>query len=1302
MRNLSQSKAAILLTLLAFLAVATLPAAAQSISGVIAGGVFDRQSQPLPGATITVANRETGRTYQASSDESGHYRVPEISPGSYTVTVEFPGMETVKHTDVTVDLDVVTFEDFYLGVAVQQTTIEVKSTAPATDATDATLRYDFSTTQIQNLPVLTRDINNLALLAPGAVSVRTFSFASTLVPFSVNGSRGRDNNFIIDSVDNNEPLFGGAATQFTNTDVFAEFTVLTHDQDAEFGRNTGGTINVITKSGSNNMHGSGFWFGQDGKFNALTRAEGPLGAHLTSSPTSYENQAGVTLGGPIKKDHTFYFLSYQWDRARADLSSVFPVLSTLPDSAGLTTLKAMPSSPTLTAYLATPSVTKVQSEGGNCFEVPAPTGFSAPNPCLLTPTAVDGVTYNVFNVPKANIFDVHDQEASGRLDQKMGNRNDLYGRYLFDDLITPNAPLSTAGDVAFSDLGLLPDAKLLTKQRTQSGVLDERFYGVKFLNELRFSYSRIAQGIGAFDEPLSVRNNMPSVTVEDTFSQGGLSNNSNTTPISYENNFPSAGNRFTIGQNSSPSTFRSNIYQVQENFSLIHGRNNFKFGGDFVRTDSGLNSLPSNLGQYVFGALGTSCDVAGSGSSTACQTESEESACQSNPTLCGLTSFLADQPGTPSVTIQHLTRGSNELALRTYDQAVFFQDTVQIRPTLSIDAGVRYEIYGNPIGGLHSLYPTIVPGVTSYKKNFGPRVGFAWAPTPQIVLRGGYGIQYNPIIFEIPLSMWQSGPISPTVVTVSPGAASLVGSQSGTTLSKTVLQPTGTFPSAPFPNAAAALAAMNTGVKSCGPDSTTTGTYPNPTTTVPALGVTIAGNVPVGNCASEFNVAPTLRNPYVQNYSLGAQWEFSPSWLAEVSFVGAKGTQLFLRRDNMNPLGGWATNSLCTGLSVSNIGCLNPRPDPTHGDITDVTNAGASTYNALQASLTKRYVRSRAGDLTFTASYTWSHMIDNASDFFGPSFQFLAATVGANSNGTSKVQGDFASAFYDSAESQGLQSIDAITPLAQDPNNLAAEKGNSTFDRRQRFASSYLWEPFPTRGVALRGWQLNGIITYQSGQPFSPLNGTPTGACADAFGEGVLTNDRPSISNPRAPLSSVALLTASNCTIAVGTPPTQAYMDISGNPIDPANAHFVQEPLGTRPGQTFSVGSETFKAGSAGRNSLIGPSLAEWDAALMKNFHIGETKVLQFRWEVYDALNHQNPGFTIGNVFAANAQPTESYAFSQSRTPASVTGVIPENAIDATVLTQTSSGPTKTNTFLSQRFMNTSARTMQFGVKFTF
>ena len=231
---------AALLILTMALGVASV-ARAQTISGVIAGTVRDPQGGPLVTASVSVNNPATGRTYQASTDANGYYRIPEVPPGVYVVEAELGGYQTERHKDVRVSVNRVTVEDFALKIPPKTEVVEVTSAAPMSDTTSPTLTATFPEREVAELPILSRDVNNLGLLAAGVSSVRTFSFASTLVPFAVNGSRGRDNNFIIDSVDNNEPLFGGAATQFTNTDIFAEYTILTLQTKPEFGRNSGAT-----------------------------------------------------------------------------------------------------------------------------------------------------------------------------------------------------------------------------------------------------------------------------------------------------------------------------------------------------------------------------------------------------------------------------------------------------------------------------------------------------------------------------------------------------------------------------------------------------------------------------------------------------------------------------------------------------------------------------------------------------------------------------------------------------------------------------------------------------------------------------------------------------------------------------------------------------------------------------------------------------------------------------------------------------------------------------------------------------
>jgi len=381
-----------------------------------------------------------------------------------------------------------------------------------------------------------------------------------------------------------------------------------------------------------------------------------------------------------------------------------------------------------------------------------------------------------------------------------------------------------------------------------------------------------------------------------------------------------------------------------------------------------------------------------------------------------------------------------------------------------------------------------------------------------------------------------------------------------------------------------------------------------------------------------------------------------------------------------NPRGGWQIQSPCvTPPCATSL----PRLNPNRGEITTITNGSRSNYHSLQLSATKRF--SHAGfinGLALTAAYTFSHLIDNASEIFGPDvrrvrdFRFLR---------------------------QNAEPIEVITPFAQNPNDTRrAERGNSSFHRRHRVAVSFLWAlPSPSSQIgraALGGWELSGIFTAQSGQPFNPLNSF--GACTDAGGDGVLTNDRPSIGDPKAPLNRVALVADPACvSIAPGPQSPTGYLDSSGSPIDPATAHFVQVPLGVKPGTTFRVGSASFVGGSAGRNILTGPRVANFDLAVIKNVKIRDRLTFQFRFEGYDLLNRQNAGSAIGNVFSTEAQAVPAIAFGSvapSVTPARVSGVIPENSLDAT------DPATGKSLFLSRRFMNTSSRRIQGSLKILF
>ena len=1241
----------------------------QTISGTILGTVLDQQGGILAGVGVTATNAETGLTYQAVTDTTrGLFVIPEVPPGLYRVSAQFSGFQPQEHDSVRVDVNRVTEEDFVLQIFVSTTVVVVQSAAPMTDINMATQGENFNQTQIRELPLLSRDVNNLALLAPGVESVRTFSFASTLVPFAASGSWGRYNNFIVDSVSNNEPIFGGAATQFSNPDIFSDYAILTSVPKAEFGRDSGSTVNVITKSGSSKLHGTAFWFGQKNGFNAMTRAD--TAALLTTTPPYYEQKIGGTLGGALGKKDTFFFLSYQFDRSRTDLSNVYPVIATAASATGLAGLRGV-AAPTsaLASMLAFPSVESIPGLVGQCFAAtPSPvTGNAIPtsNPCYSTNVGTGLASpalaqFGTYDVPQGNLFDLYDHQASARIDRRLNDSNDLFGRLLLDDLNTPQAVLNPAGDVAFSDLGTLPDSRSVLRERTSSLLLDERLARATSLNEVRFSFSRIAQGIGAYNLPSNLLNAVPATTVADNFGYFGA----------YQNNFPSAGEQFTLGQDTSAAITHSNIFEVQENFSLTRNRHFIKMGADFVRTQSNIIDVPSDLGHYFFGkgpGVGTGAGCTPAAEINCGGFENFVTAPSAYPT--NAVAVLQTLPDVLTNSAGVITgQGRNELPLREVDGALFIQDDFRVRPNVTVSMGLRYERFGQPINGILKLNPTAGPILPTSSGDFGPRFGIAWSPGAdrKTVFRGGYALMYDQMPLNIPLLMWQSAPISPQIATITPFGAADLSLPNAATIKLPV---TGNYPNSPltWQNVAGTM------VSGCSNTLTTqTAGFSSPftvQTTAPAAG---QAGVPLTNCSTQNTVAPNLATPYIQTWSVGIQRELSHNVMFEINYVGTKGTKLYQRAD-LNPYQGWNASCLAGGAGDA---CLNERPNPNRGDITAVTNAGLSTYHGLQASLNTRTLNLHGNSLTFTAAYTWSHMIDTDSEIFGPSVRV------------------FKSSFFETLTQlpEGISSAEAITPFPQTFNNLPAERGNSSYDRRQRLVFSEIWglpsRPDFTRAAraVLGGWFVNGVGTMQTGQPYTPLNGIPLGACADAQGEGFLTNTRPDIGSLSAPVGSVALLADPACrSTAAG------YVDLNGNTIvSPyTTAHFVQVPLGTNQG------------GDAGRNILTGPGIFDFDFALFKQFHWGDSKTLEFRWEVYDVFNHPIYGYLLGNVFSSNAQPTPGFAFAPSSSAAAVTGAIPENAIDA-VTTGVNAKGQPIHDFLSKGYMNSGNRTMQFGIHFSF
>ena len=1195
--------------------------AAQGIGGGIVGRVKDQSDAVVPAALVQLTNTSTGQLRALSTDNEGNYEAREIPPGQYNLTVFKAGFNTVKVADVILSVgQVLHLEDIRLVVApVGNETVEVKDvSAYLVETSSPTRSMAFSPKQIREIPILTRDINNLALLAPGVVDTHSFSFTSTLVPFAVNGSRGRDANFIVDAVDNNEPLFGGAATQFTNSDVFAEYRILTSQFKAEFGRNSGSIVNAITERGGNVWHGDAFWFGQRDGLNAMNLAERDAG--LSGPAPLKENILGASLGGPLKQDSTWLFATYQWDRARNDQSNVYPRIVTLPTINGLNALSSMPQSRNLATYLANPTVEQLPVTPAPCVSFIS--ALPASNPCTVTdpnnPIMVNGqaVEFGTYLVPGAGIFDVRDHQASLRADHRLTQRDEISGRYLFDDLLTPRQAGAAPFEVGFFDIGLLPESTDLLAQRSQNAGFFWTHAWPRTLHELRFSYSRTASLYGALRRSASDRETQPALTVFDNFATRGASGATAAGTSDFAFDFPSEGQVFTSGSDSRPSRIRSNLYQVQDNLSMSRGRHSFKFGANLVRTMSALRDTPSDLGDYFYAAA--------SGST-------------------GFANFVAN---TPTFAFQHFANfggsGGEELPVRIFSQYYFAEDDFRASPFFVLSLGFRYENFGQPVSRLAQLNPNFTGTMRRDNLDFGPRIGFALGLGARTALRGGYGIFYNPAAFDLLVINLQGGRISPFVAGV----------------------PTNVYPQPPF-NPSDALRHV---------------------TDCDSLTLTAGKGPTFADCTHEDLAASKLLQPRAQSAALTFERQLGESVLVQAGYVGNISTQL-LERVNLNPKQGWQIRNPCTAPPCA---VALPRVNPNRGEITMVQNGARSSYHSLQTSATKRYARPGfVRGLALTAAYTWSHMIDTGSEIFDPDVRRARSFKSLRRN---------------------PNTVEVLSIFAQDATNPhAGERGNSSFDRRHRGSASFLWT-LPSHGSGLErsllgGWELGGVFSAQTGQPFSPLNSF--GACSDASGDGILTNDRPSIGSMSAPLTRIALVADPNCvSLAPSALSATGYIDTQGQPIDPATAHFVQVPLGHKPGTSFTAGSGTFIAGNAGRNILIGPSIVSLDASVMKNFAVGERSNLQFRLEAYNVLNRANPGNPIGNVFSAGAEDVPAIAFGTvipspfggvaTPTPARVSGLVPENSLDAF------DSNTLAPLFLSRRYMNTGSRRVQLAVKLSF
>lgn len=699
----------------------------QSSTGSLSGLVSDERDAVITNATVSAKNVQTGISRTAQTNGEGRFNFVSMPIGLYSITVEASNFSKFVQNGITLDVNQNAVLDIKLKAGRVEEVVTVSENATVLNTTTAEISTRFDEKRLSELPIATnRNVFNVLLSVPGVSQLGSgqTGFANG-ISFSANGGRLRSNSFTVDGQDINDPSVSGGQIALNNPDAIQEVRIITNQFLAEYGRNSGSVVNFVGKSGTNNFHGSAFWFHNNQRFNACSNQDKAGGfcnsaattTSLKSAPRRLENQLGFTFGGPLTlpafgegtpyfrsgKDKTFFFGDYQnWsDRA---LGSGF-TLNGAPTAAGRQVL---------------------QSVVGNRPQIQALLNFVQPG----TPNGqsvnfvVAGTTYNVplGNLTGSSAFKFDDKQGSFRIDHKLNDKNLFYGRYRFDSALT-----SGTGQV--TPIGLTNENKLSSKAATF--VLNS-ILSSNVSNEFRLAYTRYDSVTNASNPSAE---SIPSIEISELGMTG----------------FNAAANRTAIGLAVNLPQFRvNNTYQFTDNLSYLTGNHNLKFGVDFRKTEVKSFFFPTVRGRLAYSSL---------------------------------QNYVDDVANLASTVNRPLT-GGDRVGFYDWNELYgFAQDEWKIARNFTLTYGLRYEFPGNSFSYLEELGKrtlaasgnnsafvfTPVPKID--KNNFMPRIGFNWNPRTRdtgilgfitggekLVLRGGYSRNYDASFININLNVFSSFP----------------------------------------------------------------------------------------------------------------------------------------------------------------------------------------------------------------------------------------------------------------------------------------------------------------------------------------------------------------------------------------------------------------------------------------------------------------------------------------------------------------------------------------------------------------
>ncbi len=1126
-------------------------------TGSIDGTLKDPSGAVIPGATVTATNKAQGIQTRAATDAKGVYTFPSLPVGRYDLKAEAPGFKTQTRNDVAVDLDAVVHIDLALEMAEKVQEVNVTEDAVQVETESTQVGQVVSSRQITGIALNGRSYTDLLALQPGIVPMSTqqpdsvvmagatvaINPSGTVNPGnqSISGQREDANGFMVNGADVKELMNGGTLI-VPNLDSLAEFRVLTNNFDAQYGNYSGGIVNAVTKSGGNGFHGTAFEFLRNTDLDARNFYSADRGLYR-------QNQYGGTIGGPIRKNKVFFFADYQGTKTTQGIDSGLIAVPTLADRTGnladqASALSGLVSGPYLASQLTQklgygvvtdePYYTQGCTTSAQCVfpnAIIPQRAWSAPAQHLLqyipTPNSGPG-SFSTGN--EAQI--VSDNKGGARIDGNTDRWGAFTGYYFIDDF-TLNNPYPTGQGGAS-----VPGFNALNYGRGQLYTFGHtKTFGSTAVNDLRLSVMRSNNTVG-----------QPQGGVGPTLASQGFQTGVGTPGIvplapDIEGIENVIFNSFVMGTPITNLQQINTTYGLNDNFSKVLGNHTFKTGFQESYEQVNVYSNPTYNGSFLFAGTETGLDFA---------------------------DFLI------GVASNYNQADSQAFYLRHKYSGAYGQDSWRIRPNLTLNYGVRWELmqywsekyHQEPTFSLGQqsqvfttaplglVYPTdkgVPPTLVPQANKFSPRLGIAWSPGNSTGLlgklvggpgntsiRAGYGIYYSVIQGQVlgfdlpqpPYGLSYTSPGPPLFATPFMTAAN------------------GSFTGNPFP--------LN---------------FPRLDTSIskPDNSYDFSVFEPIAGATGPY---PHNNYPYNENYFLSIERQLGKDTVLNLSYVGSQAHHLLLTY-SLNP----GDPALCLSLNSASQVAPGSATCGPFGEDTQYQSASGQIYNGTRGPFGSAFSN------------------DGFEGSFGnSSYNSLQITLRHSSRRFNTLVGYTYSKSIDQASNLGETA---------NPFDYKATRAISAWDLRQNLVASYEYL-LPTEKLTkkaplfVQGWSLTGVTRLSSGFPVTIKSNN------DNSLQGSIPNG----------VNNYSLDTADY---------DGAPLQLNGNP---------------RNGLPyFNTGAFTINAlgtpGNASRRSFYGPGSFNTDLALLKNFNFSETKSAQFRLETFNVFNHTQffgPAAVQGNI----------------------------------------------------------------------